>query len=123
MKHAKVFTLLNTIKHNTSLPLTIPLVHLQVTGFGKCLSELSMATLPMLSCHCFMCVKDITDEPLLLKVFSREYSHKDYCLAHLFTDIKFEGGILGLAYVGSPRRNSVGGICTPGELFCSLVSK
>lgn len=49
----------------------------------------------------------------LLEVFSREYSHKDYCLAHLFTDIKFEGGILGLAYVGSPRRNSVGGICTP----------
>lgn len=49
-----------------------------------------------------------------LKVFSREYSHKDFCLAHLFTDLKFEGGILGLAYVGSPRRNSVGGICTPG---------
>ena len=24
-----------------------------------------------------------------------------------------QGGILGLAYVGSPRRNSVGGICTP----------
>ncbi|XKL62355.1 hypothetical protein PGB90_002188 [Kerria lacca] len=46
-------------------------------------------------------------------VFSREYTHKDYCLAHLFTDLKFEGGILGLAYVGSPRRNSVGGICTP----------
>lgn len=50
------------------------------------------------------------------KVFSREYSHKDFCLAHLFTDLKFEGGILGLAYVGSPRRNSVGGICTPGAL-------
>lgn len=49
------------------------------------------------------------------QVFSREYSHKDFCLAHLFTDLKFEGGILGLAYVGSPRRNSVGGICTPGE--------
>lgn len=49
-----------------------------------------------------------------VKVFSREYSHKDFCLAHLFTDLKFEGGILGLAYVGSPRRNSVGGICTPG---------
>ncbi|XP_060516139.1 ADAM 17-like protease isoform X3 [Cylas formicarius] len=46
-------------------------------------------------------------------VFSREYTHKDFCLAHLFTDLKFEGGILGLAYVGSPRRNSVGGICTP----------
>lgn len=50
----------------------------------------------------------------ILQVFSREYTHKDYCLAHLFTDLKFEGGILGLAYVGSPRRNSVGGICTPG---------
>lgn len=51
------------------------------------------------------------------QVFSREYSHKDFCLAHLFTDLKFEGGILGLAYVGSPRRNSVGGICTPGSKF------
>lgn len=51
-----------------------------------------------------------------VQVFSREYSHKDFCLAHLFTDLKFEGGILGLAYVGSPRRNSVGGICTPGCL-------
>ncbi|XP_071744332.1 LOW QUALITY PROTEIN: ADAM 17-like protease [Lepeophtheirus salmonis] len=49
----------------------------------------------------------------LLEVFSRDDSHKHFCLAHLFTDIKFEGGILGLAYVGSPRRNSVGGICTP----------
>uniref|UniRef100_A0A8D8CB38 ADAM 17-like protease n=1 Tax=Culex pipiens TaxID=7175 RepID=A0A8D8CB38_CULPI len=56
------------------------------------------------------------------KVFSREYSHKDFCLAHLFTDLKFEGGILGLAYVGSPRRNSVGGICTPGALRSVLVS-
>lgn len=54
------------------------------------------------------------------QVFSREYSHKDFCLAHLFTDLKFEGGILGLAYVGSPRRNSVGGICTPGE-GCLLI--
>ena len=53
------------------------------------------------------------DVRTLLEVFSREFTHKDFCLAHLFTDIKFEGGILGLAYVGSPRRNSVGGICTP----------
>ena len=41
-------------------------------------------------------------------------------MAHLFTDIKFEGGILGLAYVGSPRRNSVGGICTPGDTNVKL---
>lgn len=58
---------------------------------------------------------------MTFKVFSREYSHKDFCLAHLFTDLKFEGGILGLAYVGSPRRNSVGGICTPGTLIDLIV--
>ncbi|XP_050436279.1 ADAM 17-like protease isoform X2 [Adelges cooleyi] len=58
-------------------------------------------------------VKEKWDVRSLLEVFSRDYSHKDFCLAHLFTDLKFEGGILGLAYVGSPRRNSVGGICTP----------
>lgn len=66
----------------------------------------------------FLCVSDDFIKHSIFsssQVFSREYSHKDYCLAHLFTDIKFEGGILGLAYVGSPRRNSVGGICTPGE--------
>lgn len=58
-----------------------------------------------------------------MQVFSREYSHKDFCLAHLFTDLKFEGGILGLAYVGSPRRNSVGGICTPGLYFEKVYFK
>ncbi|XP_050314434.1 ADAM 17-like protease isoform X2 [Anthonomus grandis grandis] len=57
--------------------------------------------------------RDKWDVRNLLEVFSREFTHKDFCLAHLFTDLKFEGGILGLAYVGSPRRNSVGGICTP----------
>lgn len=55
-------------------------------------------------------------------MFSREYSHKDFCLAHLFTDLKFEGGILGLAYVGSPRRNSVGGICTPGITHTNIIN-
>ncbi|GIX83684.1 ADAM 17-like protease [Caerostris extrusa] len=50
----------------------------------------------------------------LLEVFSRNLNHRWFCLAHLFTDQKFDGGILGLAYVGSPRRNSVGGICSPG---------
>ena len=49
----------------------------------------------------------------LLEVFSREPGHADFCLAHLFTDTKFEGGVLGLAYVGSHRRGSVGGVCSP----------
>ncbi|CAB3244600.1 unnamed protein product [Arctia plantaginis] len=65
-------------------------------------------------------VREKWDVRNLLEVFSREYSHKDFCLAHLFTDLKFEGGILGLAYVGSPRRNSVGGICTPAVMAYSV---
>ncbi|XP_068218960.1 ADAM 17-like protease isoform X2 [Palaemon carinicauda] len=55
---------------------------------------------------------DRWDVRKLLEVFSQERSHKKYCLAHLFTDIRFDGGILGLAYVGSPRPTSVGGVCT-----------
>ena len=33
----------------------------------------------------------------LLEVFSREFTHKDFCLAHLFTDIKFEGRLFLLS--------------------------
>ncbi|KAB7500606.1 ADAM 17-like protease [Armadillidium nasatum] len=40
--------------------------------------------------------RDSWDVRNLLEVFSREYSHKDYCLAHLFTDIKFEAVFWGL---------------------------
>lgn len=68
-------------------------------------------------------VREKWDVRNLLEVFSREYSHKDFCLAHLFTDLKFEGGILGLAYVGSPRRNSVGGICTPAVMAHTNTSR
>ncbi|CAL4147225.1 unnamed protein product [Meganyctiphanes norvegica] len=57
--------------------------------------------------------QDNWDAGNLLEVFSQESSHKDFCLAHLFTDLKFDNGILGRAYVGSPRSSSVGGICTP----------
>ena len=37
---------------------------------------------------------------------------KDYCLAHLFTNYDFEGGVLGLAYVASASTSRVGGVCT-----------
>nr|UST29447.1 ADAM 17-like protease [Haliclona caerulea] len=49
---------------------------------------------------------------LLLKVFSYQKEWKKYCLAHLFTYQDFADGVIGLAYVGNPRRNAVGGICT-----------
>ncbi|XP_031555460.1 ADAM 17-like protease isoform X2 [Actinia tenebrosa] len=48
----------------------------------------------------------------LLKVFSYQSEWKKFCLAHLFTYQDFADGVIGLAYVGNPRRNAVGGICT-----------
>lgn len=48
----------------------------------------------------------------LLEVFSRTGTHKSFCLSHLFTHRTFENGILGLAYVSSPRQYSYGGICS-----------
>ncbi|XP_057687379.1 disintegrin and metalloproteinase domain-containing protein 10 [Corythoichthys intestinalis] len=43
-----------------------------------------------------------------------EQNHDDYCLAYLFTDRDFDGGVLGLAWVGS--ENS-GGICEKNRLY------
>jgi len=37
---------------------------------------------------------------------------KDYCLAHLFTNYDFDGGVLGLAYVAAASTSRVGGVCT-----------
>ncbi|XP_028518433.1 disintegrin and metalloproteinase domain-containing protein 17 [Exaiptasia diaphana] len=44
--------------------------------------------------------------------FSYQPEWKKYCLAHLFTYQDFDDGVIGLAYVGNPRRSAVGGICT-----------
>ncbi|XP_033640330.1 ADAM 17-like protease [Asterias rubens] len=51
------------------------------------------------------------DVQKLLEAYSRE-DHGAYCLAHLFTYQDFDNGVLGLAYIGTPRSNAVGGICT-----------
>ena len=48
----------------------------------------------------------------LLKSFSRGDWRPDYCLAHLFTNYDFDGGVLGLAYVANPLKSKVGGVCT-----------
>ncbi|KAM4680812.1 disintegrin and metalloproteinase domain-containing protein 17 isoform 5-T5 [Amazona ochrocephala] len=44
------------------------------------------------------------------------------CLAHLFTYQDFDMGTLGLAYVGSPRPNSHGGIC-PKAYYSQIAKK
>ena len=48
----------------------------------------------------------------LLKDFAFGDWRPDYCLAHLFTNYDFDGGVLGLAYVASPSQSRVGGVCT-----------
>lgn len=47
----------------------------------------------------------------LLEAYSK-IDHSAFCLAHLFTYQDFDKGVLGLAYIGTPRANAVGGICT-----------
>ena len=38
-----------------------------------------------------------------------------YCLAHLFTFVNFDSGLLGLANIASPFRSQTGGICSESE--------
>eukprot|EP00045_Choanoeca_perplexa_P015787 m.204011 g.204011 ORF g.204011 m.204011 type:complete len:1035 (+) comp17081_c0_seq2:146-3250(+) len=47
----------------------------------------------------------------MLEQFSLSYTFDRSCLAHLFTRVDFDGGTLGLAWVGSPDGNRQGGIC------------
>ncbi|KAK3775688.1 hypothetical protein RRG08_050525 [Elysia crispata] len=48
----------------------------------------------------------------LLKQFGRDKHFHKFCLAHLFTHRSFDGGVLGLAYIASSRRGTLGGICS-----------
>ncbi|XP_043935109.1 disintegrin and metalloproteinase domain-containing protein 17 isoform X2 [Protopterus annectens] len=62
--------------------------------------------------------KDAWDVKKLLEQFSMDIANesKKVCLAHLFTYQDFDMGTLGLAYVGSPKANSWGGICSRAYL-------
>lgn len=59
-----------------------------------------------------------------LKQFSFDIAEEasKVCLAHLFTYQDFDMGTLGLAYVGSPRANSHGGVCPKGKLSICCVT-
>ncbi|XP_064002407.1 disintegrin and metalloproteinase domain-containing protein 17 isoform X3 [Pogoniulus pusillus] len=67
--------------------------------------------------------KDAWDVKMLLE-FSFDIAEKaaHVCLAHLFTYQDFDMGTLGLAYVGSPRPNSHGGIC-PKAYYSQIAKK
>jgi len=56
-------------------------------------------------------VKDINvGIDTLLDLFS-SMNHQGVCEAFLFTNRDFEGGILGLAWIGDPKGEAAGGIC------------
>lgn len=57
--------------------------------------------------------KNDWDTTQLLEVFSQDSAFEGFCLAHLYTHTAFDNGVLGLAYIGSARSYSVGGICSP----------
>ncbi|KAH0518532.1 Disintegrin and metalloproteinase domain-containing protein 17 [Microtus ochrogaster] len=67
--------------------------------------------------------KDAWDVKMLLEQFSFDIAEEasKVCLAHLFTYQDFDMGTLGLAYVGSPRANSHGGVCP--KAYYSPVGK
>lgn len=46
----------------------------------------------------------------------------EFCLAHLFTDREFPGGLLGLANIASPSSDQTGGICSQGVYAVRDVS-
>uniref|UniRef100_A0A0B7ACT7 Peptidase M12B domain-containing protein n=1 Tax=Arion vulgaris TaxID=1028688 RepID=A0A0B7ACT7_9EUPU len=52
----------------------------------------------------------------LLKQFGEDEDVGKFCLAHLFTHRRFAGGVLGLAYIASPRKVAVGGICSHPDM-------
>ncbi|XP_044519564.1 disintegrin and metalloproteinase domain-containing protein 17 [Gracilinanus agilis] len=68
--------------------------------------------------------KDAWDVKQLLEQFSYDIAEdaSKVCLAHLFTYQDFDMGTLGLAYVGSPRTNSHGGVC-PKAYYSSVWKK
>ncbi|XP_072490355.1 disintegrin and metalloproteinase domain-containing protein 17 isoform X4 [Notamacropus eugenii] len=68
--------------------------------------------------------KDAWDVKMLLEQFSFDIAEdaSKVCLAHLFTYQDFDMGTLGLAYVGSPRANSHGGVC-PKAYYSSVGRK
>uniref|UniRef100_A0A7M4EHH2 Disintegrin and metalloproteinase domain-containing protein 17 n=1 Tax=Crocodylus porosus TaxID=8502 RepID=A0A7M4EHH2_CROPO len=68
--------------------------------------------------------KDAWEVKMLLEQFSFDIAEKAarVCLAHLFTYQDFDMGTLGLAYVGSPRPASHGGIC-PKAYYSQIAKK
>ncbi|XP_074656602.1 ADAM 17-like protease [Tubulanus polymorphus] len=76
------------------------------------IKEVMVHQVPTAGYHYNM-AKDKWPTKEFLEAFSSmEGLYRNFCLAHMFTYQPFDGGVLGLAYIGSRRKYSVGGICT-----------
>lgn len=80
-------------------------------GYGFEITEVTVHTAPGPNDHYNMDRPGVWPIKELLRTFSK-IDWSKYCLAHLFTYQDFADGVIGLAYVGNPKRNAVGGICT-----------
>lgn len=71
------------------------------------------------TCTLNLAYGNLIKNTLSLKQFSFDIAEEasKVCLAHLFTYQDFDMGTLGLAYVGSPRANSHGGVCPKGTSY------
>jgi len=53
-----------------------------------------------------------SEEDLLTAFSKGTWKDNDICLGHLFTYQDFPNGVIGVAYVGNAKKDSVGGICS-----------
>ncbi|XP_070533184.1 ADAM 17-like protease isoform X1 [Ptychodera flava] len=84
-------------------------------GYGFEISEILVHTeatyVPPNSQHYNMEKSSPWDVSDLLTTFS-VHDYSSVCLSHLFTYQDFSDGVLGLAYIATPRTYAVGGICS-----------
>ncbi|XP_078664840.1 ADAM 17-like protease isoform X3 [Branchiostoma floridae x Branchiostoma belcheri] len=69
--------------------------------------------------HYNMDMKGLTGVDWQVRDLLANFSLHDYskfCLAHLFTYQDFDNGVLGLGWVGTDRKQGIGGICTEAYL-------
>jgi disintegrin and metalloproteinase domain-containing protein 17 len=81
-------------------------------GYGFFVQDIVVHNEPSLEEGHYNSVKDQWAIRDLLEAFSKDRTHKWYCLSHLFTHQKFESGVLGLAFVAHTRKLIPGGVCT-----------
>ncbi|CAF0705583.1 unnamed protein product [Brachionus calyciflorus] len=80
------------------------------TNYGFSIEKIIIHKEPSLSDN-YNSANSSSDSEVILDQFGEE-DWSSYCLAHLFTYKVLNNGVLGLAYVGSPHKNNVGGMCS-----------